>query len=115
VSKVKLTLLRFLVSRSGGLLTPIVAGLVGALVGKLASFDPHLADSVDQVAVTGFAVALLLSMVNYFTNAVQTEGVKKIQALVNTDQDGIPGPVTYIEVRRAIPTRRAASIKGKKR
>jgi hypothetical protein len=34
---------------------------------------------------------------------VQTDGIKRIQALVNTDQDGIPGPVTYTEVRRAIP------------
>ena len=103
MSKFKLTVVRFLVSRSGGILTPLVAGLVGAVVGKLAGFDPHLANSVDQVAVTGFAVALLLSLVNYFTNAVQTDGVKKIQALVNTDQDGIPGPITYSEVRRAIP------------
>ena len=103
MNKFKLTIFRLLVSRSGGILTPIVALLVGAVVGKLAGFDSHLADSVDQVAVTGFVVALLLSLVNYFTNAVQTDGVKQIQALVNTDQDGIPGPVTYSEVRRAIP------------
>lgn len=114
MSNFKLTLLRFLVSRAGGFLTPIVAGLVGALVGKLAGFDPHLADNVDQVAVTGFAVALILSLVNYFTNAVQTDGVKKIQALVNTDEDGIPGPITYTEVRRAIPTK-AVPTKRKKR
>jgi hypothetical protein len=41
-------------------------------------------------------------MVNYFTNEVNVRGVKKIQALVNTDMDGVAGPVTYTEVRRAI-------------
>jgi hypothetical protein len=96
-------ILSFLVSKSGGVLTPIVAGLVGAAVGKLAALDPNLANGVDQTAVTGFAVALLLSAVNYYTNLRQTEGVKAIQALVNVRQDGIPGPVTYTEVRRAIP------------
>jgi hypothetical protein len=51
----------------------------------------------------GFIVAAILTAVNYATNSVQTSGIKKIQALVNTDQDGIPGPITYTEVRRAIP------------
>lgn len=96
-------ILSFLVSKAGGILTPIVAGLVGAGVGKLASFDSSLASSIDQTAVTGFAVALLLSVVNYYTNSTQTEGIKAIQALVNVPQDGIPGPVTYTEVRKAIP------------
>jgi uncharacterized membrane protein YeaQ/YmgE (transglycosylase-associated protein family) len=95
--------LRFLVSRAGGILTPIIAGLVGAGVGKLATFDVNLASGIDQTAVTGFTVALILSVVNYYTNVSQTDGVKAIQALVNLPQDGIPGHVTYTEVRRAIP------------
>jgi uncharacterized membrane protein YeaQ/YmgE (transglycosylase-associated protein family) len=98
----KNTILRFLVSRAGGILTPIIAGLVGAGVGKLATFDNNLASTIDQTAVTGFAVAALLALVNYYTNVSQTDGVKAIQAMVNVPQDGIPGPVTYIEVRKAI-------------
>ena len=82
---------------------PIVATAVGAAVAKLASYDSSLASQVDQVAVTGFVVGGIMAIVNYFTNAVQTDGVKKIQALVNTSQDGIPGVVTYTEVRKAIP------------
>ena len=50
----------------------------------------------------GFIIAAILAGVNYATNAAQTPGIKRIQALVNTDQDGIPGPVTYTEVRKAI-------------
>jgi hypothetical protein len=96
-------LLRFLVSRSGSILTPIIATAVGAAVSRLAAFDPHLASGIDQAAVAGFIVATILSVVNYATNAAQTPGIKRIQALVNTDQDGIPGPVTYTEVRRALP------------
>lgn len=96
-------LLKFLVSRAGGIITPIVATMVGAIVAKLAAYDQNLASQVDQVAVTGFVVAGIMALVNYFTNAVQTDGVKKIQALVNTPQDGIPGPVTYVEVRKALP------------
>lgn len=99
----KNTLLRFLVSKFGGILTPIVAGIVGAAVGKLAMLDPNLANGVDQTAITGFVVALLLSVVNYYTNMRQSKGVKAIQALVNVHQDGVLGPVTYTEVRRAIP------------
>lgn len=96
-------LLKFLVSRAGGILTPIVATAVGAAAAKLASYDANLASGLDQTAITGFVVAAILSIVNYFTNSVQTDGVKKIQAIVNVPQDGIPGPVTYTEVRKAIP------------
>ena len=103
MSTIKLGLLRFLVSKSGSLLTPIIAGIVATLVAKLAAFDANLAGQIDQTAIVGFIVAAILSAVNYATNSVQTEGIKKIQALVNTDQDGIPGPITYTEVRRAIP------------
>jgi uncharacterized membrane protein YeaQ/YmgE (transglycosylase-associated protein family) len=100
---VKNTILAFLVSRLGGILTPIIAGLIGAGIGKLATFDSNLASNVDQVAVTGFAVSFILSIVNYLTNRVQTDGIKSIQAMVNTDQDGVIGPITYSEVRKAIP------------
>lgn len=99
----KNALLKFLVSRAGGILTPIIATAVGAAVAKLASYDSGLASQVDQVAVTGFVVGCIMTAVNYLTNAVQTDGIKKIQALVNTPQDGVPGPVTYTEVRKAIP------------
>jgi uncharacterized membrane-anchored protein len=88
-------LLRFLVSRSGSILTPIIAAAVGTAVSRVAAFDPHLASGIDQAAITAFVVAAILSVVNYATNAAQTPGIKRIQALVNTDQDGIPGPVTY--------------------
>jgi hypothetical protein len=95
-------ILAFLVSKSGGIITPLIAMAVAAVVSKLAMIDPKLAESVDQTTLTGFVVALLISMVNYFTNEVNVRGVKKIQALVNTDVDGVAGPVTYTEVRRAI-------------
>ena len=95
--------LKFLVSRAGGILAPIIATLVGAVVAKLAAYDSHLASQVDQIAVTGFVVAGILAVINYLTNAVQTDGVKKIQALVNAPQDGVPGPITYTEVRKALP------------
>ncbi len=103
MGKIKLSLLRFLVSKSGSLLTPIIAGLVATIVAKVAAFDANLAGQLDQSAIVGFIVAAILAAVNYATNSVQTDGIKRIQALVNTDQDGIPGPVTYTEVRRAIP------------
>ena len=95
--------LKFLVSRAGGILTPIIATVIGAIVAKLAAYDSQLASQVDQIAVTGFVVAGILAVINYLTNAVQTDGVKKIQALVNMPQDGVPGPVTYTEVRKALP------------
>ena len=98
-------ILRFLVSRAGGILSPIIAGIIGLGIAKLATYDPNLASGIDQTAVTGFVVALILSLVNYYTNVSQTDGVKAIQALVNVPQDGIPGPITYTEVRKAIPVK----------
>ena len=95
-------ILAFLVSKSGGLLTPIIAALVASVVARLAMIDPKLAESVDEVSLTGFIVAFIISIINYVTNEVNVKGVKKIQALVNTDVDGVAGPVTYTEVRRAI-------------
>ena len=103
MGKIKLSLMRFLVSKSGSLLTPIIAGFVATLVAKVAAFDASLAGQLDQTAIVGFIVAAIITAVNYATNSVQTSGIKKIQALVNTEQDGIPGPITYTEVRRAIP------------
>jgi lysozyme family protein len=44
-----------------------------------------------------------MSAVNYATNAAQTDNIKHIQAIVNVPQDGVFGPVTYTEVRKAIP------------
>jgi hypothetical protein len=101
-------LIAFLVSKLGGVITPLIAMVVAAVISRLAMIDPSLAESVDQVTLTGFIVALLISMVNYFTNGVNVRGVKKIQALVHTDVDGVAGPVTYTEVRRAIAIKKPA-------
>lgn len=100
-------LLAFLVSKSGGIITPIIAMGVATLVARLAMFDPKLAESVDQTSLVAFIVALIISAVNYFTNEINVKGVKKIQALVNTDIDGVAGPITYTEVRRAIEVPKA--------
>lgn len=94
-------ILKFLVSKSGSLLTPIIASLVAASVTKVSAFDAALADHIDPAAITGFLVAALVSVVNYATNVAQSDGVKRIQAVVNAPVDGYAGPVTYTEVRRA--------------
>jgi hypothetical protein len=106
-------LLAFLVSKLGGVITPLIAMVVAAIVSRLAMVDPKLAESVDQVSLTGFVVALLISVVNYVTNEVNVKGVKKIQALVHTDVDGVAGPLTYTEVRRAIEVKKPAPRKKK--
>jgi small-conductance mechanosensitive channel len=94
-------------------MTPVIAVVVGAAIAQLAMVDPKLADSVDQVSLTGFLVALILSLVNYFTNKVNVSGIKKIQALVNTDVDGVAGPLTYTEVRRAVTIKKPVRRKSK--
>jgi hypothetical protein len=106
-------LLAFLVSKMGGIITPLIAMVVAAIVSRLAMVDPKLAESVDQVSLTGFIVALLISIVNYVTNEVNVRGVKKIQALVHTDEDGVAGPITYTEVRRAIAIKKPVRRKKK--
>jgi hypothetical protein len=75
--------------------------------------DPKLAESIDQVSLTGFLVALIISVVNYVTNEINVRGVKKIQALVKTDVDGVAGPITYTEVRRAIAIKKPVRRKKK--
>lgn len=95
-------LIQFLVSKAGGIITPIIAAGVSWVVARLASFDANLAGSVDQAAIVAFVWAGIMSAVNYFTNAKQTQEVKAIQAVVNVQQDGWFGPETYTEVRKAI-------------
>jgi hypothetical protein len=107
--------LAFLVSKAGGVITPFIAMVVASVVSKLAMIDPTLAESVDQVSLVGFIVALIISMVNYYTNEVNVRGVKKIQALVHTDEDGVAGPVTYTEVRRAIAVKKPATKRTTRR
>jgi hypothetical protein len=106
-------ILAFLVSKLGGVITPLIAMVVASIVSRLAMVDPKLAESVDQVSLTGFIVALLISIVNYVTNEVNVRGVKKIQALVHTDEDGVAGPITYTEVRRAIAIKKPVRRKKK--
>jgi small-conductance mechanosensitive channel len=106
--------LAFLVSKLGGFLTPLIAMVVATVVSRLAMVDPKLAESVDQVSLTGFLVALLVSIVNYVTNEINAKGVKKIQALVNTDVDGVAGPITYTEVRRAVEVKKPATKRKRK-
>jgi hypothetical protein len=106
-------ILAFLVSKMGGIITPLIAMAVATIVSRLAMVDPKLAESVDQVSLTGFIVALLISVVNYVTNEVNVRGVKQIQALVNTDVDGVAGPITYTEVRRAIAIKKPVRRKKK--
>jgi hypothetical protein len=106
-------ILAFLVSKLGGVITPLIAMVVAAIVSRLAMVDPKLAESVDQVSLTGFIVAFLISIVNYVTNEVNVRGVKKIQALVHTDEDGVAGPITYTEVRRAIAIKKPVRRKKK--
>ena len=107
-------ILAFLVSKAGGVLTPIIAAAVASVVARLAMIDPRLAESVDEVSLTGFIVAFIISIVNYLTNEKQAAGVKQIQALVNTNVDGVAGPLTYTEVRRAIAHKKPAAKRKSK-
>jgi hypothetical protein len=100
---IKRLVTKFLVSRIGTIATPIIAGAIATLVTKVAAFDPALAGRLNDEALVGFIVAALVSVANYFTNEKLTTDVKKIQAVVNVPQDGWFGPVTYTEVRKAIP------------
>ena len=106
-------LIAFLVSKSGGVIAPLIAMAVAAIVSRLAMIDPKLAESIDQVSLTGFLVAFIISIVNYVTNEINVRGVKKIQALVKTDVDGVAGPITYTEVRRAIAIKKPVRRKKK--
>jgi hypothetical protein len=106
-------LIAFLVSKSCGVIAPLIAMAVAAIVSRLAMIDPKLAESIDQVSLTGFLVAFIISIVNYVTNEINVRGVKKIQALVKTDVDGVAGPITYTEVRRAIAIKKPVRRKKK--
>lgn len=100
---IKKWITKFLVSRVGTIATPVIATAVAASIARVAAFDPALAGKIDEAAIVGFLVAALVSAANYFTNNTLTKDVKKIQAVVNVPQDGWFGPVTYTEVRKAIP------------
>jgi hypothetical protein len=106
----KNAILRFLVSRAGGIATPIIAAGVAWVVTQLAMWDADLATTIDQAAVTAFVWGLIMSAVNSATNKVQTDGVVAIQAVLNENPnhhkvlalDGLPLTNTFTEVRRAV-------------
>ena len=98
----KNAIVAFFVSKLGSILTPIIAGIVGIAVTKIACLSPQLASAVDQNAVTAWLVLAVIAGINYATNKQSTDGIKSIQAMVNTKQDGVIGPVTYTEVKKAI-------------
>jgi hypothetical protein len=105
----KKSIIQFLISRAGGILTPIIAAGVAWCVAKLAAFDASLASGVDQAAITAFVWGLILSAVNAWTNKVQSEGVKNLQLVVRGSSsftplnvDGWAGPKLYAEVRKAV-------------
>lgn len=102
-------ILAFLVSRGGSILTPVIAAAVAYVVGKLAMLSPEVAAQVNQPELTAWVWGLVLAMLNYATNKVQTAGVESIQETVRAVQrtspelsdgqpavvvDGVPGPVT---------------------
>ena len=97
----KNAILKFLISLLGSVLTPIISLGAGIAIAKLAALNPQLAGMADQTAITGFIVTSLVSLANYYTNAANGDGVKSIQAMVGAKADGVAGPQTYIEVRKA--------------
>ena len=98
----KNAIVAFFVSKLGSILTPIIAGVVGIGVAKIAAFSPALASGVNQAEVTAWVVLEVISAINYMTNKHSSDGIKSIQALVDAPQDGVVGPITYHEVRKAI-------------
>lgn len=96
-------ILPFLLSRAGGIITPIIATMVAAMVTRVAAYDAGLAAQIDPAAITGFITAALIAAVNYWTNNQNADGVKRIQAVIHAPVDGYAGPVTYTEVRKALP------------
>lgn len=94
--------MKFFLSKSGGIITPILAGLITTLVAKLSVFAPDAAATVDVGAVAGFLSMVIVSAISFWTNAEQEPHIKQIQAMANVPVDGYVGPVTFTEVRRAM-------------
>jgi hypothetical protein len=97
----KKSIIQFLISRAGGMFTPIIAGAVAWGVTQLGQWNAPLASTVDEAAVTAFLWGAILALINAWTNKVQVEGVKQIQNFLEVKPDGWAGPKTYVEVRKA--------------
>jgi hypothetical protein len=105
----KKRIIQFLVSKSGGIITPMIAALVAWCVAKMAVTFPELASTVNQAEITAFVWGLLLAAVNLWTNKIQTDGTKSIQRLIddstafpNVSVDGWVGPTMKEVVGDAI-------------
>jgi uncharacterized membrane protein YeaQ/YmgE (transglycosylase-associated protein family) len=105
----KKRILQFLISKSGGVITPIIAGIVASLVAKLAVTFPEVAATVNQAEVTAFVWGLLLAAVNLWTNEVQTAGGKALQTMIDESpafppatKDGWVGPNNQAVLAKAI-------------
>jgi hypothetical protein len=79
-------ILNFLATRLGAALAPVLMGVIAAgfawVAGRVPVLAPYLTAD-NQVALAGFVLALLMTMVNYLTTARAWKYAAPVQRLLN--------------------------------
>lgn len=96
----KNTILKFIISRAGVIITPFLAVLVAAVAVKIDPFSHELAEQLKGPEVIGWLTALVIAMLSGWAHSKQREGAKEIQRVLveagqeNVKVDGVIGPIT---------------------
>lgn len=104
----KNTILKFIISRSGAIITPIAAAIIAAIAIKIDPFSHELAEQLKGPEVIGWLTAFIIAVISAWANGKQREGVKDIQqSLVQAGKtavqiDGVAGPVTKASQREIL-------------
>lgn len=96
----KNTILKFLISRSGALMTPIAAAIVAAAAVKVDPFSHELAEQLRGPETIGWLTAFIIAILSAWANGNQRKGVKAVQEMLQAAgqtevrKDGVIGPIT---------------------
>lgn len=104
----KNTILKFIISRSGAIITPIAAAIIAAIAIKIDPFSHELAEQLKGPEVIGWLTAFIIAVISAWANGKQREGIKDIQkslievGKIDVHKDGVAGPVTRTSQREIL-------------
>lgn len=98
----KNAILKFLISRSGALMTPVAAAIIAAVAVKIDPFSHELAEQLKGPEAIGWLTAFIIAILSAWANGNQRKGAKAVQDILRAagqdevQVDGVIGPVTVL-------------------
>ena len=97
----KNAILKFLVSKLGLVLTPIIGSGIALLAAKLGAIGVVI-DPDQQVAFAGWVATAIITLTQGLVLNQNADGVKEVQHVLRVPVDGVPGDVTIEGAAEAV-------------